>query len=364
MKISRKLAALEKAKTGTMLPISTASMSQTTGVVSPWSEGELNKFVWADIYGLDVAKVTRKEAMSVPAVSASRNRIVQVADRPLRAIRSTGVDGDGMQTGVDVTKDHAWLYRTDTAVTPWMRMAATFDDWIFYGESLWVLERGAKQEGSAYAPIKDALHVPYDRWQVDMYGQILIDDNPVDSDSVIYFPGPFEGLLNVAPEAIRAAKALERAWASRVRNPTPTVILEEVNDGDVTAKQASKYVRAVSAALRDPDGAVFFVPASIRLRLEAESGIDVLEGARNAVRIDIANYLNLNASSLDGAKPQSSLTYETQETEQQELKDRLSFWTAPLEHRLSMDDVVPRGTRVRFDFATSTPAQTGTPTED
>jgi hypothetical protein len=354
VKLSRKLAALEKAKTGTLLPFSGASMAQTTGVVSPWSEGELNKFVWSDVYGLDVVKVTRKEAMSVPAVSASRNRIVQLADRPLTALSASG----------NVTKNHSWLYRTDTAVTPWMRMAATFDDWVFYGESLWVLQRGAKPEGSAYAPILDAVHVPYDRWRVDMFGQILIDDEPVDSDSVIYFPGPFEGLLHVAPEAIRAAKALERAWASRVRNPTPTVILEEVNEGDVTTKQANKYVRAVSAALRDPDGAVFFVPASIRLRLESESGIDVLEGARNAVRIDIANFLNLNASALDGAKPQSSLTYETQETETQELHDRLAFWTAPLEHRLSMDDVVPRGTRVRFDFATSTPAQTGTPTED
>lgn len=354
MKLSRKLATIEQAKSGSLLPFPSSPMAAVTGIVSPWSEGELNKFVWSDVFGLEATMVTRKEALSVPAVAASRHRIVQLADRPLRAMRGAE----------NVTQNHAWLYRTDTAVTPWMRLAATFDDWIFYGESLWVLERGAKPEGSAYAPIKDAIHVPFERWEVSPEGEILIDDRPVPAESVLYFPGPFEGLLNVAPEAIRAAKALERAWASRVRNPTPTVILEEKEDGTVDKKEATKYVHAVSKALRDPDGAVFFVPATINLRLESEAGINVLEGARNAVRIDIANFLNLNASALDGAKPQSSLTYETQETETQELQDRLSFWTAPLEHRLSMDDVVPRGTRVRFDFATTTPAQTGTPTED
>ncbi|WP_067200141.1 hypothetical protein [Microbacterium sp. XT11] len=354
MKLSRKLAVIEKAASGNLLPFPSSPTAVTSGIVSPWSDGELNKFVWSDIYGIEAAKVTRKEALSVPAVAASRHRIVQLADRPLRALN--GAD--------DVTTKHPWLYRTDTAVTPWMRLAATLDDWIFYGESLWVLERGSQQEGMRYAPILDALHVPFDRWEVSAAGEILIDKAPVPAESVLYFPGPFEGLLNVAPETIRAAKALERAWSSRVRNPTPTVILEEKEQGTVSKKEATKYVTAVSRALRDPDGAVFFVPHVINLRLESGAGIDVLEGARNAVRIDIANYLNLNASALDGAKPQSSLTYETQQTESQELQDRLAFWTAPLEHRLSMDDVVPRGTRVRFDFATTTPAQTGTPTED
>lgn len=354
MKLSRKLSTFEKAEAGTLLSFPGMQNAHATGIVSPWSEGELNKFVWSDIYGLEAAKVTRKEAMSVPAVAASRNRIVQLADRPLRALRAAE----------DVTSKQAWLYRTNTAVTPWMRIAATLDDLIFYGETLWAVERGATPEGSAHGPILDAVHVPYDRWKVDATGAILVDDAPVSAEAVLYMPGPSEGLLNVAPETIRAAKALERAWASRVRNPAPTVILEEVEDSTVTGKEATKYTQAVAKALRDPDGAVFYVPAKIRLRLESAGGIDVLEGARNGVRIDIANFLNLNASALDGAKAQSSLTYETQQTEMQELQDRLSFWTAPIEHRLSMDDVVPRGTRVRFDFATTAPAQTGTPTED
>lgn len=325
-----------------------------SGIASPWSDGELEKFVWADIFGLEALPVTRKEAMSVPAVAAARHRIVQLADRPLRALRGSD----------DVTSEYRFLQRTDTEHTPWERMAKTIDDWIFYGRSLWLVARGPRPSDSLLGPVQDAIHVPIERWSQREDGTILIDQAPMPKGATIPLVGPFDGLLNVAAETIRAAKAVERAWSSRVRNPAPTVILEEKDEGTVTKKEATEYVKSVSKALRDPDGAIFFKPYKIDVRLESDSGVDVLTEARNGARIDIANFLNLNASALDGAKPQSSLTYETQQTESTELQERMAFWTAPLEHRLSMDDVVARGTRVRFDFAATTPAQTGTPTED
>ncbi|GAA5205856.1 hypothetical protein [Microbacterium kyungheense] len=333
----------------------TSAKSHVSGIVSPWSDGELEKFVWSDILGLDVAPVTRKEAMSVPAVAAARHRIIQLADRPLRAL-----DSDDS----DVTAKHKWLFRTDTPQTPWERMAHTLDDWIFYPWSLWLVARGAAADGGLGA-IGDARHVPYERWGVNDDGQVTVDDEVKGPAEYLLLEGPFDGLLSAAPETIRAAKSLERAWAARVRNPTPTVLIEEQNDGDFTKKEAKTYVTNVATALRNPDGAVLFVPAKAKINLDhAESGINVLTEARNAVRIDIANFLNLNASALDGAKPQSTLTYETQETEATELNDRMAFWTAPLEHALSVDSVVPRGTRVRFDFSNTSTPQTGTPTED
>lgn len=352
MKLSRHFDMIDRLERNRLSALRTGSV--TSGIVSPWSDGELDKFVWADILGLESVPVSRKEAMSVPAVAAARHRIVQLADRPLRALRGTE----------DVTDKSPWMHRTDVRDTPWMRMACTLDDWIFYGRSLWLVARGAHQEGMRYAPMQDAVHVPFSRWGINDDGGVTVDDVPMPEGSYLLFEGPFDGLLNVASETIRAAKSLERAWASRVRNPTPTILLEEREDGTVTKKEAREYVAAVSKATRDPDGAIMFIPAKINARIEGDTGVNVLTEARNAVRIDIANLLNLNASALDGAKPQSSLTYETQETETAELQDRMAFWTAPLEHRLSQDDVVPRGTRVRFDFAQTTPAQTGTPMED
>ncbi|WP_298038336.1 hypothetical protein [uncultured Microbacterium sp.] len=352
MKLSRTLALIDRFDRGRLSPIKGGA--STTGIASPWSDGQLEQFVWSDILGVENAPVTRKEAMSVPAVASGRHRIVAVADRPLRAL----------DNAEDITTEHPWLYRTDVDETAWQRMAHTLDDQIFYGVALWLVAREAPAEGQAHGIITDARRVPFHRWQQDEDGTVFIDGTPVAAESCLVLEGPFDGLLNIAADTIRGAKAIERAWAARVRNPSPTIIAEEKEEGGFTKKEAQKYVEQIAAATRTPDGTVIFAPYKVNLRLEENSGVDVLTEARNSVRIDIANFLNLNASALDGSKPQSSLTYETQETERQELADRMSFWTAPLEHRLSQDDVVPAGVRVRFDFASSTPAQTGTPMED
>ena len=79
------------------------------------------------------------------------------------------------------------------------------------------------------------------------------------------------------------------------------------------------------------------------------------------MKLDIANFLNLNPAMLGAALPKSSLNYETQEGTRQEFTQRLSYWTGPLEDRLSQDDLVPHGQYVRFDFnPTPDPAATST----
>src|SRR5690606_19684720 len=90
-----------------------------------------------------------------------------------------------------------------------------------------------------------------------------------------------------------------------------------------------------------------------------------IEG-RNAVRLDFANLTNIPASLLDGSTATASLTYTTAEGQKSSFHEQsLRYWSAPIEHRLSMDDVVPRGQRVRFDISYTTQVPpTGEPGED
>jgi hypothetical protein len=224
-------------------------------------------------------------------------------------------------------------------------MAQTIDDLIFYGCSLWAVERGAENQ------IRDAVRVPWDRWEIDGDGQILIDSIRPEADSVIYFPGPFEGLLNIAARTIRAAIDLEASWAGRARTPAPAIVLEEKEDNGMTQEEASGYVKAVAAARRDPDGTVMFVPYALNARFEGQAATDLMIEARNAVKLDIANFMNIPTAMLDAALPKASLNYETQEGRTESFIERLPFWTEPIEARLSMDDVCPRGQRIRFDLS-------------
>ena len=70
---------------------------------------------------------------------------------------------------------------------------------------------------------------------------------------------------------------------------------------------------------------------------------------------------------LDGTMGIDSLTYTTTAGEKNSFYEfDLPFWTDPLAARLSLDDVVPRGTRIRFDLYSeyNQPASTGVRVED
>lgn len=324
------------------------------GIVTPWADQTaLKQLVYADVLGADQMPVTRAAAMQAPAVAGGRGRIIeQIAGRGLYAVKA----------GAPTPTQPSWLYRSDSGVSPWHRMAGTLDDLIFFGWSLWVIARGA--DGF---PI-DAIHWPFDRWSIDAdTGVISVDQVPQSAEQVILIPGPHDGLLNIAAPTIRGALQLQRTVVGRASTPAPVILLQETEDNGMTQEEAQAYVRAVAAARRDPDGAVMFVPHSITATVQQDSASDAMENARNAIRTDLANFLNLPVDALDGTKQagggQMDVRYQGVGSTPSNLDDRMRFWTEPIEARLSLDDCVPRGTAVRFDFsAPSTP--TGTPTED
>lgn len=132
--------------------------------------------------------------------------------------------------------------------------------------------------------------------------------------------------------------------------------------------EAKTYVEAVAKARRSIDGAVMFIPNSVDLEAHNADTTDLFEAGRNALRIDFANHMNLPVALLDGSVAEASLTYSTQEGRRNELFDyTIGYWTAPIEQALSLDNVVPRGQRIRFDFTdllNSQATPTGAPEQD
>jgi phage portal protein BeeE len=128
-------------------------------------------------------------------------------------------------------------------------------------------------------------------------------------------------------------------------------------------------VRSVAKQRRSPDGGVMYVGGGIKataVPINDDSSLYIQ--ARNALRIDLANHLNLPVALLDGSPATASLTYSTGEGKRSEFDDlSVDYWTTPIQAAFSQDSVVPRGTRIRFDFASryaATNAPTGAPTLD
>lgn len=338
------------------LPIVDGSQAVQRGPLSPWQTGQLSALVWADVTGADLLTVTRTEAMTCPAIVKARHVIVgQLSGLPLVAMRGPDVLPDADQP--------SWLYRTDGAMTPWHRMAWTLDDLLHTGWSLWWVTRGAAPERA----ILSAGRVGIESWNFDGDGHILVDGEIANASDVILFAGPGEGLCTFAARTIRAYRRTEDAWQGRVRNPIPMIELHQTSDDDLNETEVAQYVDAFAAARTDVNGAIGFTPYNIELRVHGDASAEMLIEARNALRTDVANCTGLPTAALDGSVATASLTYVTQEGKFSELAEGLRLWLEPIEARLSQDDCVPRGQRVRFDTGdrlSVAPSPTGPEVQD
>jgi hypothetical protein len=340
---------------GILSALRLANYSRPESVVSPWTDAQLKSFVWSDVFGnADNVPVTRAEAMRVPGVAKARNLLAPTIGRqPLKALDANG----------ELTTQPTWTYRTDqdlVSMTHLMTWVA--DDLLFLGRALLSVKRGS-----------DGFPVSIDRVSPDRYtitdGSILIDEQPVDARSVIFIPGLVDGLLDIGARTIRGARYVEEAWVGRVRNPVPTTVLQQTeSDSFLEQDEVEDIIRKYSAARRDPDGAVTFVPYGLSLSAMGENDSNLFVEARNALRIDIGSYVGVPSTLMDATTVQASLTYENKEGARDRFYvEALPLYASAIEARLSLDDVVPRGQRVRFDFSelyAQLPAATGPITED
>ena len=326
-------------------------------LASPFSDVQLAQIVWADIYGAQAKlPVSRADAMSIPSFAKARNLIcTTLAQLPLRVANRSGLLAEADQP--------SWTYRTDSAISPFLRMVWTADDMLCYGRSLWQGVRGSEDQFLSLD------RVPYEWWTVTPEGAILIKDQPVDASEVIYFPSFVEGVLEKDISSIRSAKAIADSLETRVKSPIPVMEIHALEGQDVEPAEAKQLVTDYNAARRDPEGATVFTPSAVELRPhgdKADAGF-MVEG-RNAVRLDMANLTGVPAALLDGSVSQSSLTYSTQEGHRNEFNDyALSPWMHAIAGRLSADDVVARGLHVVFDqsdFLTTIPSPIGPDSQD
>lgn len=318
-------------------------------VASPFDPdaGSLALVVWNDILdGAGLAPVTRREAMGVPAIARSRHLVVNDASRcPLEVVDPTGAQVD------DGSGD--WLQSTRLRVSPQHRMVWTVDDLMFYGWSLWIVQR--EDPSDASSRILDAARCPREWWKFGPAGEVLLRSSetpalfePVPAALVLLIPSFTEGILKDNPRTIRAARELEAQWAARAANPIPAVELHQTTPDQMTPTEIRTLVKDWADALAETGGAVAYTPMSVDARVHGDAEPSLLIEGRNAAAVDAARIAGMPAAMLDSTTSGASLSYETREGRNFEYVDRtLSLWLGPIEARFSLDDVTPPGTLVR-----------------
>lgn len=316
-----------------------AGTTSTAGYTTPWTTTA--KLAPVIISGQEILRsneqVTMAQAMGIPPIArAVMMYTAVVAGQPLTAAGPVPEDAD-----------LTWLDSTgDGAISPAVRNAHMVQDIFFAGHTLLQVTR----DSNGY--VSDAIRLPLDRWNLDESGYVLVDGEQVHQDSVVYIPGflPF-GFLTYAASTIRHYENMTATLESRSSNPVPMIAIYVDEDCPLTDEEIEEVLDDWSDARRSKNGAVAVVPKGIRIEVIGADagGGEMLTEARNAARLDAANFVNLTAALVDGNNGTSG-TYENTLQNQNEFNAlSLPLFTLPIAKRLSQDDVTPPGVSVHFD---------------
>ena len=245
-----------------------------------------------------------------------------------------------------------WLKDGVGSITPEARLVSIVLDLIFHRESVVMVKREGEE-------ITSGIRLPYEFWELDPYGNVVLNGTTVEDQSQFIYVSSLMplGLLEAASDTIEHYLDLRNTIRSRSKNPIPLVdlhITEEFEGGEGELTQA---LDDWTKARQSENGAVAFTPKGIVLNTPGAGTADdggMLIQARNAVRLDAANFCNLPASMLEGANGASGTYENTLQSKDEFVSLSCAQWLEPIAARFSLPDVTS-GDPWRFDTSSLAP---------
>lgn len=281
---------------------------------------------------LQAGPVTEADAEKVPALTNGLSLLTGIAQQlPLLASPSGEAD--------------TFLAELDPEVPAGWTVAQTVKSVCLHEQAWWyVTARSAR----GFPRTVQWIHLS--RIDVSNPEQPKVDQVPVNPRDLIRFSGVKRGLLSAGAEAISTALSNVRMARSYADNPHPRMIL---TDGDgmepLEVAEAADYVTALADSIR-AKGMAYAAGFKVDQYGWSASEIQLVE-ARNQDALEMARLLAMPPHYLAAPYTGSSLTYSNLTDVRRDLLEvgGLASYLVPIEQRLSMPDVTPRGTTVRFD---------------
>jgi len=301
--------------------------------------------------GTIAPRISRREALQVPAVLRSRNLIAGTLARLPIHVR----DKDRR-----IASPTTLLDQIDPNLPNVVTFAETYEDLLFEGTSWWrVLEFGW-HGFPTFAAHVDTNRVSVTGWMPPVNGsspsmpigqaRVLIDGRPVPDDQVIRFDSPNPPLLVHAARAIRTCLVLDRAASRYADEPVPLGYFTPKEGTspreDDTAVQAllDKWQQSRMKRVWAYIGKAWDIHT---LQFNAEQ-IQLSDQRQHAV-LEIARAAGLDPEDLGVST--TSRTYQNAEQRRLDLLDfTLAHYMAAVEQRLSMRDVLPRGYEAKVNL--------------
>lgn len=305
-----------------------------TGVLTPYAgPTHLQAATLAHLWDLtqDTTPVSRAQAMAIPAVARGRNIICQQVGRVAWEAR----------TGTSRTKDQpAILTQPEgNARARALTYTWTADALLFYGRAWWIVTAREERGRPTRVEWVPETQITWDETTFFVRGKAI------PFHDIIRIDGPHEGLLTFAQDTLKSARAISRAYGRTASNPTPTIELHQTMGDKLTSDEIDALVNRWITARNSPTGGVSYTNQAIELKTHGLPAEQLLIAGRKAVTLEVAQAMGLPAWAVDGEVGGSSITYSNSPSRSRELLDyTLSGYFDAIAGRLSLDDILPRGT--------------------
>lgn len=281
------------------------------------------------------AYITREDCLKVPALSQGITTLLSIGG--LLPLVATPSD-----------QSNAFLAELDPDYQPSYTKAKTIDDLIHYAIAWWHITSRTSTGFPRTCRRIDPTRV---RWDVGTQ-KVYIDGEEVNPDDMKRFDGLVEGLLTRGAEAVGTAIANQRQARTFAEHPLPPAILtDEEGAEEMETAEAQDVVTALNDTIRRRG-----IPYMRGIRLIplgfTASEIQLNESRQNDA-VEMARLLSMPSDYVNAPAQGSSLHYANIAEVRRDLIDvgGLAQYLGPIEERLSMPDMTPRGTVVKFDSA-------------
>jgi HK97 family phage prohead protease len=310
----------------------------------------IDRVIW-EMAGRNPARVSREQALTVPAVVKGRNLICSISTLPLVQLNARN---ERIRLPL--------LEQIDPDVPNVVTLAQTLEDLLFESIAWWEITAWDAHDYPIYARRVDPGAVSLDppanaRTPAFLPGgydprgaSVWIDGREVPASRVIRFDSPNPAVLSSGARAIRRAILLDKAASLYADDPrpldyfTPSPDAEEIDDDEVV-----EILAEWKAARKQRSTA--WIPRAMQYHaVDAPSPqeLQLVELAERAA-LDIANMLGVDPEDL-GVSTTSRTYANVIDRRRDKINDVLSPYMRAVTDRLSMGDVTRRGYRVLFDL--------------
>lgn len=289
--------------------------------------------------------ILRQDAASVPSIARCRNLIAgTIATIPLETYsKSTGEELPSM----------VWVEQPDKRQPREVTIAWTVDSLFYYGVAYWRVEELYKDDNrpARFSWVQnDRVTVKYNanNTEIDYYmiNNIRVPDNGI--GSLVTFQAMDQGLLLRNQTTIRAAIDIEKAAAIAAQTPMGSGYIKN-NGVDLPDQQVQGILNAWKSARNSK--ATAYLTSTLEFNPISFAPKDMMYNEAKAyLALDLARACNVPASMLDAEMIKSN-TYQNVLDQRKEFTayTLMPFLNA-ISCRLSMDDLTPRGTEIRFSI--------------